>query len=281
MSRIKVIIMDVDGTLYNSKKAVTEKTKAALIKAQNKGVRLVLASGRPVSGLHGLGKELNMDRHHGLFVCYNGSKVIDCQTMETLFNEPLSVEDGKAVLEHLKQFRVYPMIDKGSYLYVNDVFADPIHYKGEPFNIIRYEARNGHFLLCEKTDLAAFLDYGVNKILTAAEPSYLQENYKAMMEPFKGRLNCMFTADFYFEFTAGGIDKARALDAVLKPMGYEPEEMIGFGDGMNDISMIRYVGNGVAMGNGVLELKDAADYITATNDEDGIAKALYHYMPFL
>lgn len=281
MSRIKVIIMDVDGTLYNSKKAVTEKTKAALINAQNNGARLVLASGRPESGLYALGKELNMDQHHGLFVCYNGSKVIDCQTMETLFNEPMSVEDGKAVLEHLKQFCVYPMIDKGSYMYVNDVFADPIHYKGEPFNIIQYEARNGHFLLCEKTDLAAFLDYEVNKILTAAEPSYLQENYKAMMEPFKDRLSCMFTADFYFEFTARGIDKARALDAVLKPMGYEPEEMIGFGDGMNDISMIRYVGKGIAMENGVQELKDAAEYITATNDEDGIAEALYHYMPQL
>ncbi|MGL5436452.1 MAG: Cof-type HAD-IIB family hydrolase [Lachnospiraceae bacterium] len=274
---MKVIIMDVDGTLFNSEKIISEKTKAALLSAQEKGVRLILASGRPTTGLISLGQELMMNEHNGLFVSYNGSKVVNCQTRETLFNEPLSIEAGKQVLEHMKGFQVYPMIDKGNYMYVNDVFADLITWNGRDINIIQYEARNGNFLLCEQADLTSFLDYEVNKILTAGDPDYLQQNYKAMMEPFKDTLSCMFTADFYFEFTAKEIDKAKALDTVLRPMGYEPEDMIGFGDGMNDLSMIKYVGTGVAMDNAVPALKEAADYVTASNDEDGIAKALERF----
>lgn len=281
LNGIKVIIMDVDGTLFNSKKAITVETREALLRAQSNGIRLVLASGRPTKGLVRLGQELEMDKYDGLFVSYNGSKVINCNTMETLFNQPLSIKDGKSVLEHLKKFKVYPMIDRDDYMYVNDVFAKPIHLNGQPISVIQDEARGGDYLLCEKVDLVDFLDYEVNKILTAGEPFYLLDNYREMMEPFKHTLNCVFTSAYYFEFTAKGIDKAKALDSVLKPMGYSREEMISFGDGMNDISMILYTGIGVAMGNAVQELKDKADYVTDTNNEDGIAQALYHYLPEL
>ena len=125
-------------------------------------------------------------------------------------------------------------------------------------------------MLCEKKDLAAFVDFPLNKILTTADPQYLKAHYQEMMEPFKDRLSCMFTGRFYFEFTARGIDKAKALDAVLSPMGYSPEELIAFGDGQNDASMLAYAGRGVAMANGVEELKEKADEVTASNDEDGI-----------
>lgn len=276
---IKVIIMDVDGTLTNSKKKMTLKTKEALIKAQENGAKLILASGRPTTGLIDLGKELEMDKHHGLFVSFNGSKVVDCETMDVLFNEPMTVEQGKEVLEHMKKFNVRPMIDKDDYMHVNDVYNCDIKCKGETINIIKYESRGGKFKLCEQSDLAAFLDYPLNKILTAGDDDYLQENYKEMMEPFKDTLNCMFTAAFFFEFTAKGIDKAKALDTVLIPMGYKKEEMIAFGDGHNDISMVEYAGIGVGMGNAVQELKDIANDITLSNEEDGIAEALYKYIP--
>ena len=278
MNNIKVIIMDVDGTLTNSKKVITEKTKDALIKAQKTGAILILASGRPTSGLIDLAKELKMDENHGLLVSFNGSKVIDCQTNEVLFNETMSIEQGRAVLEHMKKFDVKPMIDKGDYMYVNDVFNNEINYKGALFNIIQYEARGGKFKLCETDDLATFADYPLNKILTAGEPEYLKAYYKEMMEPFKDTLSCMFTADFYFEFTAKGIDKAKALDTVLIPMGYKKEEMIAFGDGHNDSSMVKYAGIGVAMANAVNDLKAIADEVTLSNEEDGIAYTLSKYI---
>lgn len=271
---IKVIIMDVDGTLTNSKKQITPKTKEMLIAAQNKGIKLVLASGRPVSGLIGLAKELEMEKHHGLLVSFNGSKVVDCQTKEVLFNQTMRIEDAREVLEHMKNFKVYPMIDKGNYLFVNDVYKGMITYQNEKIDIIQYEARGGNFKLCEIEDLSSFVDFPLNKILTAGDPEYLNEHYQDMMEPFKERLNCMFTAPFYFEFTAKGIDKAKALDSVLKPMGFQQEEMLAFGDGDNDATMLSYAGIGVAMDNAQDSLKKIADKITLSNEEDGIAVML-------
>ncbi|QLY78008.1 Cof-type HAD-IIB family hydrolase [Clostridium intestinale] len=277
MSDIKVIIMDVDGTLTNSEKKITEKTKNALIRAQEEGVILVLASGRPTSGLMDYAKELKMDEHHGLLVSFNGAKVVECQTNKLLFNEAMSVKEGQAVLEHMKKFDVKPMIDKDDYLFVNDVYNCNVQYKDKPFNVIQYESRGGKFKLCEKDDLAAFADYPLNKILTAGDPEYLKKNYEEMMEPFKDTLSCMFTGPFYFEFTAKGIDKAKALDTVLIPMGYKKEEMIAFGDGHNDASMIKYAGIGIAMANAVEDLKEIADEVTLSNEDDGIAYALSKY----
>lgn len=276
---IKVIIMDVDGTLINKETKITPKTKLALMKAQETGIKLILASGRPTSGLMDFAKELQMDQHHGLFVSFNGSKVIDCQTMNVLYNKTMSVEEGQAVLEHMKQFDVLPMIDKDDYLYVNDVYDNMVHHGDDTMNIIQHESRGGKFKLCEKSDLVAFADYPLNKILVAGDSSYLMEHYKEMMEPFKNQLNSMFTAPVYYEFTAKDIDKARALESVLIPMGYKKEEMIAFGDGHNDTSMVQYAGIGVAMANAVQKLKDVADEITLSNEEDGIAETLYQHLP--
>lgn len=249
-----------------------------MLKAQEQGILLILASGRPTTGLVEMGKVLEMDKNNGLFISYNGSKVINFQTGEELFNEPLKLEDAKAVLEHMKKFEIKPMIDKGDYMYVNDVYNCMIRFRGEPFNVIKYESRGGNYKLCEIDDLAAFVDYPLNKILTAGEPEYLQEHYIEMMEPFKDKLNCMFTGPFYFEFTAKDIDKAKALDTVLKPLDITADEVIAFGDGHNDISIIKYAGTGVAMENAVADLKEAADEITLSNEQDGIAESLLKHI---
>lgn len=84
----------------------------------------------------------------------------------------------------------------------------------------------------------------------------------------------MFTADFYFEFTARGIDKARALTHALPERGIDPAELIAFGDGQNDIPMLKLAGTGIAMANATDEVKRAADMVTCSNNEDGIAAAL-------
>ncbi|TYV60490.1 Cof-type HAD-IIB family hydrolase [Listeria monocytogenes] len=275
----QAIILDIDGTLLNDDKQISPETKKALITAQENGVKLILASGRPTTGMHVYAEQLEMEKHHGLLVSYNGAKVVDCATNEELFNQALTVEEGKAVLEHMKQFEVKVMIDKEDYMYTNDVYDCYVPYRGEEINIIQYESRGGNFKLCEKDDLATFLDYRLSKILTAGDPAYMQKNYQAMMAPFKDTLNCVFTADFYFEFTAQGIDKAKALDTVLTPMGIHAENIIAFGDGHNDITMVEYAGTGIAMQNAVPELKAAASSVTLSNNEDGIAHVLNSLIP--
>jgi Cof subfamily protein (haloacid dehalogenase superfamily) len=270
----RVIVMDVDGTLATSQKEISPRTKNALIKAQEQGDLIILASGRPTSGLLDFAKDLLMDSYQGLLVSYNGSKVVNAKTHEVLFDQTLSIEQSKAVLQHLKKFRLIPMVDKDDYLYVHDVFQGYIDFQGQPFNVIEYESRGGKFKLCEQDDLAEFVDFPMNKIIVAGDPDYLQENYQSMMAPFKDSLNCVFTGPFYFEFTAKGIDKAKALDTVLSPLGYDSQDVIAFGDGHNDMTMLDYAGIGVAMGNAVPEVKAMANHTTASNDEDGIAKFL-------
>lgn len=281
---IKAIVLDIDGTLLTTGKVVSEKTKQALIAAQEKGIKVILASGRPTTGMFELAEQLEMTKYEGFLVSYNGARVTDCLTKEVLFNQAISVETGQAILEHLKKFDVVPMIDKEDYLYVNDVYNKDLQkvaadFKLEEFgSIIEYEARGGNFKLCEKEDLAAFADFPINKILVAGEPNYMAEHAEAMHTPFDDVVTAAFSAPFYFEFTDKGIDKAKALNTVFPDMGIHSYNMIAFGDGHNDRSIIEYAGIGVAMGNAVDDLKAIADDVTLSCDEDGIAAGLEKFL---
>ena len=267
MNPYKVIVMDVDGTLTNKEKKITQKTKAALKMAQEQGMILVLASGRPTSGLLNLAKELEMDQHQGLLVSYNGSQVIDLSTKAILLNNPLSISEAKSILRHLKQFNLTPMIDDGVHLYVENVDG----------YLVEYETKGNAFILKEVDDLEAFVEFECHKILTSGMPDYMEEIFEDMKYPFNEQFNCIFTAPFYVEYTAKGIDKAKALETVLNHLGCQKEEVVAFGDGHNDASMLKYVGLGIAMENAVQALKDIAHFVTFSNEEDGIAYALERF----
>ena len=127
MKTIKAIVVDADGTLLNNHHQIMPETKEALIKAQQHGIKLIVASGRSLRRLLDIQAELEMDKYQGLLIAYNGSQAMNCQTKEIIYNQPLSISEGKAVLSHLKQFDVYPMIDKDDYMYLTDVFAPPVH----------------------------------------------------------------------------------------------------------------------------------------------------------
>ncbi|WP_320164951.1 Cof-type HAD-IIB family hydrolase [uncultured Trichococcus sp.] len=276
---IKAIVLDIDGTLLNDQKVITPKTRESLLRAQEAGVKLVLASGRPLPAMLKFSKELKMEHYHGLLLSNNGACVTDCATEEMLFSQSISKEIGAALLAHLANFEVKPMVAHKDYMYVNNVYdcmitAPPHGLK----NIIEYESRSGNFKLCEVDNLAEFVDFPLHKILVAGEPEYLEENWKAIMRPFEGRVSGYFSAPFYFEFTDKGIDKAFALDKSLQPLGISSENVISFGDGENDTSIIAYAGVGVAMGNAIDALKASASEITLSNNEDGIAHMLERYL---
>ncbi len=277
---IKAILLDIDGTLTNSQKEITPKTRDALLAAQDKGVILVLASGRADVGLHRFADILDMKHHQGVFVAFNGAKSLNYETGEVYFEQAMTVDQGRRVLEHMKRFDVASVIDCGEFMYTNDAYFT-IERDGAPWNIVEYEAHNNGFLVCEQRDLAACVDWGINKILNAGEPAYLQEVWQEMYAPFEGELSAMFTAPFYYEFTPLGVDKSRALAETFTALGIDPSEVAAFGDAQNDQTMIEWAGCGVAMGNAVDEVKAVADYVTLSCDEDGIAAALEHLYPEL
>ena len=280
-SNIKAILLDIDGTLTNDQKVITPRTRDSLLAAQEKGVVLVLASGRTATGLSTYAKDLDLAHHNGVLVCYNGAKSLNCQTGEVYFEQALTVDQGKRVLEHMKNFEVAPVIDHGEYMYVNDVFFELPNQDKFPHMIIQYEGHSNNFLLCEKRDLAEFCDFPLNKILNAGDPAYLQEHWREMAAPFEGELTSMFTAPVYFEFTPLGVDKVRALKDTFAVLGIEQSEVMSFGDAQNDLTMIEWAQIGVAMGNAVDAVKEKADYVTFDNNSDGIAHALEELVPEL
>ncbi|MBQ9005881.1 MAG: HAD family phosphatase [Atopobiaceae bacterium] len=277
---IKAILLDIDGTLTNDDKVITPRTQQALLKCQEKGVILVLASGRTANGLSRYAADLDLAHHNGVLVCYNGAKSLNCQTGQVYFEQSMTVEQGARVLEHMKNFNVAPVIDHGQYMYVNNCFFT-IERDGKPWYILEYEAHSNNYKLCEKHDLAAFVDWRINKILNAGQPEYLQKVWQDMAAPFEGELSSMFTAPHYFEFTPLGVDKVRALKDTFADLGISPDEVMSFGDAQNDLTMIKWAKVGVAMGNAVDEVKAEADYVTSSNNEDGIADALEALVPEL
>ena len=277
---IRAILLDIDGTLTNDEKQITPRTAEALKAAQDKGVVLVLASGRADQGLHAFADVLDMKSHGGVFVAFNGAKSLNYQTGEAYFEQAMTVEQGKRVLEHMKGFDVASCIDYGPYMLTNDAYFT-IERDGAPYLIVRYEAHNNGFLVREEADLAAKVDWGINKILNAGEPAYLQEHWQEMLAPFEGELSAMFTAPFYYEFTPLGVDKSRALRETFAALGIDQSEIVAFGDAQNDRTMLEWAGCGVAMGNAVDEVKAVADYVSLSNNEDGIAAALEHLYPEL
>lgn len=273
---VKAIAMDIDGTLTNDDKVITPRTRERLLEAQEAGIKLILASGRPAQGLKRLARELELDSHDGLLVCFNGACVIDAQTDEVLYDQPMPADELCRLIEHLRSFEVLPWITLGEDLYIEDAYRCMIDLPdGSSFNIVKFDRDVCDLRIREVSNLCDVARaMPVEKLLTAGNPAYLQAHYREMCAPFEDTLSCMFTADWYFEYTDRGIDKARALAGALPGLGIDAADVVAFGDGQNDCAMLRWAGMGIAMANAVDEAKAAAQMVTASNNEDGIAQAL-------
>lgn len=271
---IKAIAVDIDGTLTNDEKRITVRTKEALHKAQRRGVRVVLASGRPAQGLRALAAELELAHHDGLMVSYNGAHVEDARTGEVLFDMSLPAELVRPLIRHLRQFDVIPWVTEGRFLFVEDAYREDIYHRGKPVNIIKYERDACDLLVQEIENLEDVAHRPQNKVLVAGTDTYLAQHWQDMYAPFEDDLAGMFTADYFFEFMAPGVSKGVALAGALPKLGIAAEEVVAFGDAQNDLTMLEWVGTGVAMDNATDEVKAIADMVTASNNEDGIALAL-------
>lgn len=276
---LKAIVLDIDGTLLNDEKVITQRTKDKLMLAQKQGIKVVLASGRPTRGILPLAKELELDRYEGFLVSYNGSQVYDVKKEEILFEQALSPALANEILDFLSAWDVAPMIDIEEYMYVKDAYFD-IKYEltTGAKSIVQYEVRGGNFKVCEVDNFKEIVKNPVNKILVGGNPSYLKKHFDEMQAPFKDTTTTAFSAPFYFEYTDRGVDKASALEEIFPRMGISAEDAMAFGDSQNDRSLIQYAGLGVAMGNAVPEILELADATTTTNNEEGIAVFLDRYI---
>lgn len=260
----RLIAMDLDGTLNNDEKHITQATKEALMQAQHSGIRLALASARPSPGLYRECDVLNMRCFGGILMSYNGGRIVDAATGKVLFETTMDLPQTKSVLRKLETLPVTPILDDGKQFYVTDKTG----YK------VDYECRNNNMVCSEVENLADFLSFPVVKILMSMQEEALPRIQKTIAAFLPEDLTVVQTAPFYLEIIPRCINKGQGIRDICRTLGICEEEVISFGDAENDIPMLKTAGMGVAMGNAADKVKASADFITLSNNEDGIAYAL-------
>ena len=260
----KLIALDLDGTLNNDQKMITEKTKAALMQAQKSGIRLVLASARPSPGLFKERDALCLREHQGILMSYNGGRIVDAASGAVLFETTMETDQARQVLRMLEHLPVTPILDDGKRFYVTDRCG----YQ------VEYECRNNRMECREVEDLAEYLSFPPVKILMSVDPQIISNIKKQIAQRLPPQLTVVQTAPFYLEVIPNTINKGRGIEKLCSILRLSPGDVIAFGDAENDIPMLQAAGVGVAMGNASETVKAAADMVTGSNNEDGIATAL-------
>lgn len=259
--KYKMIVLDLDGTLTNNKKEITPRTKEALMKAQAKGVKIVLASGRPTYGIMPLAEELELKKNGGFILAFNGGKIIDCSDCRTIFEQKLDETLVPLLYHAAKEAGMQILTYQGEGIAATD--------KNDKY--VQEEARINKMPVEEYDDFLQQLVYPVNKCLIVGDPAPLHQLEVKLKKELEGRMDVYRSADYFLECVPLGIDKARSLDRLITTLGITKEEVIACGDGYNDLSMINFSGLGVAMSNAADDIKAQADYVTLSNEEDGIA----------
>ena len=259
---IRVLALDLDGTLTNDQKVVTPATRTALDAAAAKGVTIVLASGRPTAGVVPLARELELDKKGGCILSYNGGSITDCATGRTLYSQWLDSKYVPALCAFAKEQKV-AIVTYNEQGVVSESPEDPWALK---------ECFTCGLPMQRVEDLAAYVDYPICKMLITLDPARRDK-------VFEGRIDLYPSSPFFIEAVPLGVAKDVSLAGLLEEMGLTRDNLMACGDGLNDRSMIRYAGVGVAMQNAEPPVKEAADYVTeADNNHDGVAEAIEKFI---
>ena len=265
---IKLLAMDLDGTLTNSKKELSPRNHAALNAAREHGTALVLASGRPLLGIRRLAGELRLREKGGFVMACNGGEIIDCGSGKTVFHHAIPMELVPKICEAGRELGLHLINYDEAHIYSE-------HPEGE---YVQREAFCCGTKVLKTERLEDIIRKAPPKFIAADDPELLQRVLPVMKERFGTWLDIGFSERYFMEITAKGVDKALGLSKIADYLGIAPDNIMALGDGFNDISMLRYAGCSVAMGNAFDEVKAAAKHVTSTNDEDGVALAVKKYI---
>lgn len=258
----KIVVLDLDGTLTNSKKELSARNREALLRLQSEGTKIVLASGRPTYGIIPLARELELKRYGGYILAYNGGVIIDCASDEEIYSNVLPMELIRPLYEASKACGVVILSYDGEYIITEN--------EGD-----KYVGIEAHLNKMKTREVKSFVDYystPVPKCLAVGDPERIIALEGELKSQYGDVMNIYRSEPFFLELVPLNIDKAHSLSILLSKIGGRREEMTAFGDGFNDLSMIEYAGVGVAMSNAQDAVKERADVVTLSNDEDGVAE---------
>ena len=260
----RLIAVDMDGTLLNSEHQVTERNKQAIIDVINAGKLFVISTGRPPHGVKFVMDMIDADLP---FIMYNGALVMTSKSKQILHESVLAGELARQVV----QFG----IDNGTTIFV--YARGSLHVTESNPYVKDYMALIGITPIFVD-DLAELAAQGVTKVLFRDTPERIAELQNGIRPFCEGKLNYYTSQPTLLEFVDINTSKGAAMKKIGEHYNIAQSDMMAIGDSFNDVAMLKYAAFGVAMGNAPQEVKDAADAVTLTNDEDGVAEAIYRYM---
>ncbi len=243
-----MLVLDIDGTLVGSDKTISEKTREAIIKAQQRGKIVAIASGRSIAGIRKTASNISLEQYGGYVIAYNGTTVVNCKTGECIYNQMVPKELVKPVYEAAKR------VNAGIVVY-NDNTKEMI--SGNGLNeYIKIDAEACNVTINEVSDFVKAINFPFNKFLLSGKPEHMAEVEKIMAKEFGDRLNVFRSDPFYVELLPRYVDKGVAVEKLVKHLDIQREKVICIGDSYNDLPMLRFAGMGVAMGNAQQEVKE-------------------------
>lgn len=263
--KYKLLVLDVDGTLLNDEREISKRTLAALLKVQQMGVRIVLASGRPTYGLMPLAKTLELGNYGGFVLSYNGCQIIKAQNGEILFERRINPE--------MLPYREKKARKNGFAIFT---YHDDTLITDSPDNeYIKNEALLNNLKIIREDEFSTAIDFAPCKCMLVSDKEKaligLEQHWEKRLA---GTLDTFRSEPYFLEVVPCGVNKANTLGALLEHLGVTREEVIAVGDGVCDVTMLQLAGMGVAMGHSQDSVKVCADYVTASNEEDGVALAV-------
>ncbi len=268
----KLIAIDMDGTLLNSRGEVSDRTRQAIYDAGKKGVYVVLATGRILKSAinHAIELELNKP-----IISSNGAIIVD-ENKNIIYQRPMVSQSVKSVIEIGQSenvyFHFYDEMSFYSNIYVEDVLN---FYNSDEAKKDGTEIKFNIFKKAE--EIVSNKSINVYKFLFIDDDEKKLDRLKYRLRDVEDISICSSWAN-NLEVMDRDVSKGNGLKHLCNKLNILAKDVIAIGDNENDISMIEYAGLGVAMGNGVDEIKSASDLVTSTNDEDGVAKILEKYV---
>jgi Cof subfamily protein (haloacid dehalogenase superfamily) len=264
--KYKMLVLDMDDTLLTDDHTISAHNTEMLLKAQELGVYVVLASGRPTPAMTKYATHLELQRFNSYMLSYNGAVITSMKDNSTLFEQSLTKEE----IHKLYDFSIAQKVHIITY-----INGKIISETDSPYIDIETNITGMPF---EKvTNFKAAVNTSAIKCILLEEPSYLKQVETILKKEMPDK-SIATSKPYFLEVTHQGIDKAESIKRLAAKLNIHQEEIIAVGNAGNDLSMVEYAGLGVWVDNVTPELRDKADVIVASNNNDGVAEVVERYI---
>lgn len=269
---VKLIAIDMDGTLLNSKNTISLRTKEAIERASDLGVKIVLATGRLLRSAINYSDILGLEKP---IIASNGAVIID-ENRNKVYESSLDMNIVDQIMNIGEKNKIYYHFYDEDSFYAN-IYVDEVMKFYNTEDNISEENKVNFNIFEDRQEIIDNKDLNIYKFLFLDEDRYKLNLLRKELTDIE-EINVCSSWNNNIEVMGKEVSKGRSLEKLCDDLNISSEEVISIGDNENDIPMLNYAGMGVAMGNAEKEVKDIADIITLNNDEDGVAEIIEKYV---